>query len=247
MRISIITVCYNSEKTIERTIKSVFAQSVDDLEYILVDGKSVDGTIRIISQYEQAFIDKGWRYTFISESDNGMYDAMNKGIHMATGELIGILNSDDWYEDDTLSIISEKYKNNPDADILMGAIRILNGNQIIVKKARDRSYKTSRDFNHPAMFVTKECYKEVGDYKIGNVHDDYGWYLKAKKNGKKVQIIDEILTDYPTGGEGSRKSFYDTVTRIGKKYLVYKENEYSFLYFGECFFQEIAKFIILKR
>lgn len=247
MRISIITVCYNSEKTIERTIKSVFAQSIDDLEYILVDGKSVDGTIRIISQYEQAFIDKGWRYTYISEPDNGMYDAMNKGIHMVTGELIGILNSDDWYEDDTLSIVSEKYKNNPDTDILMGAIRILNGNQIIIKKARDRSYKTSRDFNHPAMFATKECYKEVGDYKIENVHDDYGWYLHAVKEGKRIQIINEILTNYPTGGEGSQKSLRNTAKRIGKKYQIYKENQYSCLYLIECFFQEVAKFIILKR
>lgn len=246
MRISIITACYNSEKTIERTIKSVLVQNVDNLEYIFIDGKSDDKTIEIIKQYEQAFIEKHWIYKYISEPDNGMYDAMNKGIHMATGDLIAILNSDDWYEDNALSIVYDQYRINPNADIFMGAIRIFNGNQIIIKKARNRKYKTSRDFNHPAMFVTKECYKEVGNYKIDNVHDDYGWYLKALKDNKRISIIEAVLTNYPTGGAGSVKSIKNTVRRIVKKYQIYKENGYSPFYFFECVGQEMVKFILLK-
>lgn len=247
MRISIITVCYNSEKTIERTIKSVLAQIVDDLEYILIDGESEDQTMGIIMQYEKAFVEKGWKYKYISEPDDGMYDAMNKGIHIATGGLIGILNSDDWYEDNALHIVSENYNNNPGFDIFMGAIRILNGNQRIIKKARDRRYKTSRDFNHPAMFVTKKCYEEVGDYKIHNIHDDYGWYLHATKEGKKILIINEILTNYPTGGEGSKKSLINSAKRIGNKYQIYKDNDFSALYLLECFLQEMFKYLLLSK
>ena len=119
MRISIITVCYNSEKTIERTIQSVLGQTIEDLEYILVDGGSKDGTLDIIKKYENEFIDKGWSYRYLSEKDNGMYDAMNKGIHLSTGDLIGILNSDDWYEKEALSTVIKEYNITPDADILM--------------------------------------------------------------------------------------------------------------------------------
>ena len=166
---------------------------------------------------------------------------------MATGDLIGILNSDDWYEKEALSTVIKEHNNTPDADILMGAIRIFNGNQRIIKKAKDRKYKTSRDFNHPAMFVTKKCYEDVGNYKIDNVHDDYGWYLKAVKMKKIVSIIDKVLTNYYIGGIGSIKSLKNTINRIGMKYAVYKDNKYSRLYVLECFFQEFAKYLLIRK
>ena len=93
MLFSIITVCFNSEKTIEQTIKSVLEQSFQNYEYIIVDGASKDCTVDIIRRYEPMF--KG-KLKWISEPDNGIYDAMNKGIGMARGELIGIINSDDY-------------------------------------------------------------------------------------------------------------------------------------------------------
>ena len=243
--ISIVTVCYNSEKTLARTIESVLKQNVDELEYILVDGDSTDSTLDIIRQYEEKFIKKGWKYFYISEKDAGMYDAMNKGIRIATGNVIGILNSDDWYEENALSIVTRKAES-VNADIYMGAINVINGSNTFIKKANNRAYKTSRDFNHPAMFVTALCYEQVGNYEIDNVHDDYGWYLKALKQGKIVSIIDDVLTNYPTGGIGSKKSIRNTLERIGTKYRVYKNNGYSKLYFWECVAQEIGKYILLK-
>lgn len=247
MKISIITVCYNSEKTIRRTIESVLKQKYDEVEYILVDGSSKDPTVAIIEEYEPKFIYRGYQYRYVSEPDKGMYDAMNKGIKMCTGDIIGILNSDDWYEEDALHDVMEAVEKNPHADIYMGAINVLNGNQIIVKHAKDRKYKTSRNFNHPAMFVKKECYKQVGEYGTENVHDDYGWYLKAMKMGQKVCIVDRILTNYPTGGAGSKKSFGNILYRIRTKYQVYRKNGYSKLYIIECFVQEFTKFLLLKE
>ncbi|MCM1173555.1 MAG: glycosyltransferase [Blautia sp.] len=252
MRITIITVCFNSEKTIERTIQSVLAQTCQNVEYLLIDGMSTDGTLEIIQKYETAFRDKGYAYKWISEKDRGIYDAMNKGLKYAAGDFIGILNSDDWYEEGALESIEQAVENSrkkgkEPADIYMGSIRIHNGGQLIIKRGRDRKYKTTRNFNHPAMFVKRECYKAVGGYGIHNIHDDYGWYLRAVKMDMTVEIIDKVLTNYPTGGAGSPKSIGKTIKRIGAKYRVYRENGYSRLYFLECAGQELMKYALLRR
>lgn len=99
MKISIITVCLNSEQTIEQTIKSVIDQNDPDYEYIIIDGDSTDSTLDIIRKY-QAYI-----AILISEPDKGIYDAMNKGIALASGDVIGIINSDDWYEPEILKTV----------------------------------------------------------------------------------------------------------------------------------------------
>jgi len=93
--VSIITPCLNSKKTIRKTIESVINQTYKNIEYIIVDGESTDGTIEIINEYREKYKDC---IKFISEKDNGIYDAMNKGIKLCSGSLIGIINSDDYYE-----------------------------------------------------------------------------------------------------------------------------------------------------
>ena len=102
MLFSIITVCYNSEKTIRRTIESVLNQTCQDYEYIIVDGKSTDKTLDIVKEYEARFADK---LKYISEPDTGIYNAMNKGIALSDGSIIGIVNSDDWLQPDALEIV----------------------------------------------------------------------------------------------------------------------------------------------
>ena len=103
MKITIITVCMNSVNTIEKTIRRVIEQEYSDLEYIVIDGGSTDGTLEVLRQYE-SYIDK-----WISEPDNGIYDAMNKGIELSTGEVIAFLNSDDWYEKDAIKIVENAF------------------------------------------------------------------------------------------------------------------------------------------
>ena len=97
------------------------------------------------------------------------------------------------------------------------------------------------------MFVTKKAYREVGDYIVGNVHNDYEWYLRALKMGKKVCIIPENMTNFVIGGASSRKSLKNTLKRIGLKYEVFERNGYSRLYMIECIGQELAKYVLMKR
>lgn len=245
--ISVVTVTYNSEKTIGRTIESILRQKTGCLEHIVVDGKSSDRTLEIVESYRRQYESKGYILKVISEKDRGPYDGMNKGVAAATGEYIGILNSDDNYDDNALAI-AEKAIAATGADIYMGAIRIHNGeSQIIEKHAKNTHYQTSRHFNHPAMIASKKCYRDVGEYKLGNVHADYGWYLKALKMGKKVEIIPQVLADFYIGGWSSKKSLRNTLERIGTKYQVYKENGYSRLYYFECFAQEMGKYLLIKN
>lgn len=246
MMISIITVTYNSQKTISRTINSLINQSCHQVEHLIIDGGSTDRTLEIVESYRKAYERYGMILRVFSQRDRGPYDAMNKGIRYATGTLIGILNSDDYYAPLAIETVENLYWKN-DFDILMGAIRIHNGSsQIITKYAKCMPYQTSRHFNHPAMFVTKQCYGEVGAYKLGNVHADYGWYLRALKMKKNVLITNVVLADFYIGGWSSPKSIHSTVDRIVSKYAVYRENGYSRLYWFECVIQEIGKFILLK-
>ncbi|MDO4190908.1 MAG: glycosyltransferase, partial [Bacteroidales bacterium] len=123
--VSIITVCFNAEKTIEQTIQSVINQTYSNIEYIIIDGKSTDSTLNIVSKYKDNIA------TIISEPDNGIYDAMNKGIKLSSGELIGIINADDWYEKDAVKIMVNKYLSteNKDNSLYYGMIRIWKNNK----------------------------------------------------------------------------------------------------------------------
>ena len=116
IKVSIITVCFNSEKTIRRTIESVLYQTYPNIEYIIVDGKSTDGTVDIVKEYLPAF-QKRLRY--VSERDKGIYDAMNKGIRLSAGDVIGIINSDDFYEPDAVENIV-KYADRGSCQVLYG-------------------------------------------------------------------------------------------------------------------------------
>src|SRR5690606_35095214 len=103
--VSIITVSYNSEQTIENTTHHILHQTYRNIEYIVVDGASKDGTMNIVQSYKPLFNEQEIHYKYISEKDSGIYEAMNKGIEMCNGELIGIINSDDWYELDAVENI----------------------------------------------------------------------------------------------------------------------------------------------
>ena len=161
--VSIITVCFNSEKTIERTIKSVLEQTYKKLEYIIVDGKSTDKTLEIVEKYRPLF--KG-RMKVISEPDQGIYDAMNKGICNASGELIGIINSDDYYETDTVENVVAAMKDE-DYQILYGMLRVIKENEdtrvIVMPKHENLENEM---LAHPTCFVTKKVYSDFGIYDI---------------------------------------------------------------------------------
>ena len=243
MKVSIITVVLNAEKTLERTISSVLAQTYDNIEYIIIDGKSTDNTLRIAEEYRGAFADKGYEYRIFSEHDRGIYDAMNKGVIRSTGELVGIINGDDWYEADAVEKMVKKYEREH-YDLCFADIRMhMRNGTTFIKKARLRRYTTSRDWNHPTQFVRRRVYDRF-KYKCENISDDMDFYFKVKRSGMKICVINEVLANFTMGGVSSRIPLGEVKTRILRRYRIYRNNGYSRLYIFECVGFEVIKYLL---
>lgn len=220
LKVSIITVCLNSEKYIEQTIKSVLGQTYKDIEYIVVDGMSTDNTLTIIEKYKPLF---GRRLKVISEKDNGLYDAMNKGIKHATGEIIGIINSDDWYEPSTVESVMEAYNKEEDA-IIYGAMIYIHNDKFSHFVFRNYNELPSCMISHPTVFVPKKFYYEFGffneKYKIAA---DYDFMLRLYKNQIKFKFIPKVLANFRMGGISE-----SNIEKCDKETLqVIRDNGYS--------------------
>lgn len=244
MKISVVTVAYNSEKGIGKTIESVLRQSWGDVEYLIIDGKSSDRTVEIAESYRNALEEKGIMYQIVSEPDNGIYDAMNKGIRMASGDVIGLLNSEDTYEPCALQTVAETFART-DCELMFANIRIHKPDgSSFVKKARQRSFQTSRDWNHPTTFVRADVYKANPFRNLG-IHDDYGFYLQMRRQNRRIVTVDEVLADFRMGGASNRKNLKAAGKRIMDRYkYCYRINGYSRWYLAECVFIEAVKMIV---
>lgn len=241
--VSIVTVSYNSEGTISRTIESVLAQTYPRIEYLIVDGQSKDRTVAIAESYRKQIEEKGYSYRIISEPDEGIYDAMNKGIALATGDIIGLINSDDRYEKNAVELTVDNMKKTG-CDISFGDIILHRTNGgTIRKKAGLSKIETSRCWNHPTMFVKAELYKSHPFPCVG-IHDDYTVYLAMKKEGKKIVTIPRVLAHFEAGGASNRRSLKMSLQRIKDRYSCYRLNGYSRLYILECVLMEAAKFVL---
>lgn len=241
MLVSIITVCYNSEKTIRRTIESVLGQTWQKIEYIVVDGLSTDHTPDILREYEEKFREKGYSYRVIREKDNGIYDAMNKGIRMATGELVGLINSDDWYESIAVQTAAEAYGRER-YDMFYGDIHLVKGDgSVMVKRARADRFPSSRHWNHPTTFIPKAAYAQMGMYRCQSIYDDFDLFLRFRRAGKRMVICNQVLANFRTGGISNQKSLRRAVERCGLRYRCYRNNGYSPLYMFECVAMEAVK------
>ncbi|MBR4413268.1 MAG: glycosyltransferase, partial [Lachnospiraceae bacterium] len=187
-RVSIITICFNSEAVIKKTIESVLGQTYTDIEYLIIDGASKDKTVEIAESYRNSFEEKGIDYKIFSEPDKGIYDAMNKGIAKATGELVGLINSGDFYEPQMVETAVKSFEEKP-YDIFYADINLIKDNgQIIVKKSKYDKLPTSRHWNHPTMVVRKAYYDEIGTYKCVGIHDDFEFFLRARKKNARITI-----------------------------------------------------------
>lgn len=245
VRVSIITVCYNSSGTIARTIDSVLGQTYRNIEYIIVDGKSTDDTADIAEGYRRRFEEAGMAFIISSEPDRGIYDAMNKGIRKASGELIGIINSDDIYEKDAVRLMVGRYSKTHFA-LAYGDIRmILPSGKTFIKKARLRHYTTSRDWNHPTQFVRRDVYDRFM-FRCENMSDDMDFFFRVKKAGYRIEVINEVLADFTMGGLSSSIPAREIPGRIKRRYRIYRQNGYSRFYIFECVAFEIIKYIGAK-
>lgn len=219
MKISIITVCFNSNKTISRTIESILAQKRIQLEYIIIDGASKDNTMEIVNSYRKEFGEKGFLYIIKSERDKGIYDAMNKGIKLASGDIIGILNSDDYYaSDDVLASVEKTFDGNN--------IETAYGNILYIKNGKPFRYWKSGIYNsfklgwmppHPAFFVKKEVYDKYGLFRLDcGTAADYELMLRFLEKNKVSTIwIDKIFTYMEAGGAS------------GENLIAYKKAHYN--------------------
>ncbi len=197
--VSIITVVYNGEKYLEQTILSVINQTYRNIEYIIIDGGSNDGTLDIVKKYEDHI--NYW----VSEPDDGLYDAMNKGIGIAEGELIGLINSDDWYELDAAEIIVDVYRNNQTKSIFHadqydidedGNRKLRKFNPSVLKfKYYDMTY------HHSSMFVTKQEYSKHLYNVNMHVFSDYQFVLETfLKDKNSIHYVERAIANYRLDG-----------------------------------------------
>lgn len=240
---SVITVCFNSEATIRRTIESLLNQTSSDFEYIIIDGLSTDATVSIAEEYRGRFEDKHIPYRIYSEKDGGIYDAMDKGITKAKGSVIGIVNSDDWYEPNAIEVALSEYKKKT-YDVCMCSLNLWQGNKSRVKKPRIRNYKTSRDLCHPSMFVSKKGYEKIGLYNKKIFYGDFDFWLRSFKKKANISVVDAIVSNYTMGGVSNQKSVKKMLIRIRDRYHVYLKNGYSKLYIFESIGVELVKMIL---
>ncbi|MBR6666110.1 MAG: glycosyltransferase [Lachnospiraceae bacterium] len=245
MRVSVITVVHNGENVIERTLESVYRQKYTNLEYWVIDGASTDGTLEKVKKYEERFLQKGTAFHYISEPDQGIYDAMNKGIKLATGDVIGFINAGDTYEEGAVPTAVRKFAET-DCDLLFGDLQIITTKgRKMTKKAKQRTfYQTSRDWNHPTMFVKTEWYRKY-PFAGKGIHDDYAFYLKMRKQNRKIAVINQRMATFRMGGASNERNWKSVKRRIQDRYLYcYRENGYGRWYLAECVMTEVAKWLL---
>lgn len=205
MKVSIITVCYNSEKTIEDTIRSVAGQTYKDIEYIIVDGGSTDQTNEIVKKYSDIVS------VHVSETDNGLYDAMNKGIKLATGDVVGILNSDDFFvSDDSLAELMNGFSS-PDIDAVYSDLVYVeseNTNNVTRLYSSKIFKKSLIKFGimlpHPTFYAKKNIYDNYGLYKLNyRVAADFEFIARCVMNNITLNRVPSITVKMREGGISS--------------------------------------------
>lgn len=201
--LSVITVVYNNVKDIERTISSIINQTYPNLEFIVIDGRSTDGTLQIIERYKSRIA------TLISEKDEGIYDAMNKGLALATGDYVIFMNSgDEFYESTT---VEKVFATAPGADIYYGETEMISdaGESLGQRRHKApeqftwRSFKYGMSISHQAIYIRRSL-TEPYDRKY-QLSADIDWILRAAKKAKKIVKVDGYVAKYLVGGMSKTK------------------------------------------
>ncbi len=242
-KVSIISVSYNSEKTIARTIESVFNQTYDNIEYIIVDGVSKDNTVGIAESYQELF-DRtpGRALTIISEPDNGMYDALNKGANLSTGKIIGQINTDDWYETDAVEFMVNLFSEE-NCDVAWGDIRIIKSSGNIIKHAKIGKFWTTSGWCHPGMFSKRDVLLEF-PYVCESIYDDFDYITSVYQAKKKIVTTNHLISNFSFGGMSTQKNLHEVKKRIDILYKIYRKHDMSRLYWFHRVGIEMAKYIL---
>ena len=210
MKISLITATYNSAETVRDTLQSVLNQTFKDIDYIIIDGNSKDNTMDIVKEFEPKF--EG-RLRWVSEKDKGIYDAMNKGVRMAQGDIVGILNSDDFFaSNDVLEKVNAAFTENPEIDGVYADVRYVDWNDT----GKTVRMFSGKDFTreklcwgkmppHPSFYVKRECYDKFGLYSLDYpICADYDMFVKMIWIGNiNTLYINDVFVNMRSGGTSS--------------------------------------------
>ena len=243
LRLSIITVVYNSFKTIRDSINSVLSQSYKNFEYIIIDGGSNDGTLDVICEYRNN-ID-----ILISERDNGIYDALNKGIKVATGDVIGILHADDvYFNENTLSDINKTFSNKITLDGVYGNLLYTKQNDL----SKIQRYWRSKEFNknllifgwmppHPTLFLKKEVFVKFGIYNTKfKISADYDFILRIFTKKLEIKHLQSVVCKMRLGGKSNVK-FTNILIKSYEDYKALKINKIGGIF--SLIFKNLSKII----
>jgi glycosyltransferase involved in cell wall biosynthesis len=240
-KVTIITICKNAENLIGQTVESVLNQSYENIEYIIIDGKSTDKTSEIINKYGEK-ISK-----LVSERDNGIYDAMNKGVRFANGEIICFMNAGDKFHSKNVVEKAVGCFENNDVGGIFGDIYLIDskGSAVAIKKQKfiGDSFLMNDSICHQSMFVKTELFKKCGLFDLKyNLGADFEWFLRVTKRFKvNFKYADIVVADYILGGFSSDKIRYErehqeiiflyySFTRVMYLRLVSKFNRFSKFY-----------------
>ncbi|OAD46832.1 glycosyltransferase family 2 protein [Polaribacter atrinae] len=203
--LSIITVTFNSEKTVRKTIESVLNQSISHFEYILIDGDSKDATIEIIKSYEAVFKKRNIQYTWISEKDSGIYNAFNKGVKLAKGNWVSFLGSDDCYTEDALeAYLKVILAANDNVDLVYSNVDVIDNEENIINKINGSwswsKFKRYMNIAHVGAFHNKNYFSKYGFFNESyRIAGDYEMLLRAKDNLKSIKI-EKVTAKMADGG-----------------------------------------------
>lgn len=210
--LSIITVCFNAENTIKRTIESIYSQTFTNFEYIIIDGNSSDNTYSIVCAYDELFAQKKIIYRHISEPDRGIYNAMNKAVMMAKGTWLAFMNADDNYaSSDVLSKVFDS-SSHLDADIIYGDVSLIKDSQRVLEKARSIDDITKwMVFSHQSAFIKSDIQKQYGFNEEYKVSADYDMLLRCYLDKRSFKYLSFTVADFSCDGlTGNLKNKYKT-------------------------------------
>jgi glycosyltransferase involved in cell wall biosynthesis len=220
--VTVITVVYNGVATLEQTILSVINQTYKNIEYIIIDGGSSDGSIDVIKKHA-SFISY-----WVSEKDKGIYDAMNKALKLATGSIIGILNSDDWYELDSVERIVHQSSLCPDCDVIHGLLRFVNSaNAPDLVVGHYSSFLNLGMIEHPTCFIKRSVYELIGGFNTKyKSAADYEWMLRARNVGVKFLFLGVLITNFRRGGMSDSDLGFSEELLIKKRFGLISASKY---------------------
>lgn len=247
LKFTVVTVVFNGEDVIRKTIESVLNQEYVPYEYLIYDGVSKDKTLEIANSYREAFAAKDITFVVKSEKDTGIYNAMNKGVRDARGDFISFLNAGDWYELDALKNINDFY-NEESFELTYGGLHYINPNGTMTNKMSklDKFPVSSRHWNHPSMFLKRDIYQRYGFDEYFRAYADFNLYLKMRKNGTKIRVIDKIITNFVANGVSTDTSFRKVLSRSKEKYEAYRKSGFGRLYWIESYGWEIFKSVYFR-